>query len=762
MTTTRARLVGRPAPDAPRLGPPRGAALALLFLGLVGAFTSPAHGADGDAGGKKAPLGQFVTVGSPVDDLVFARVNNAAIKLQNLAVKEKRPAYLVLQIEPGTSQFHHVQGLAKFLTSAQIANVTTVAWVPETVTGPNVLVALACRQIVMNPDAELGDIGRGKPLDPDDRQGVLAIAQKRHNPRVNTALARGMMDPDEQLWKVRVKSTETGKEELESRVVTKDELETLSKTNVAIEEPQVIKAARTLGKFRGDTARNLDILVVQTATSRGAVGDLFSLPREALREQAPENEARNVRLIKIDGIIDRLLESFLMRQIDRAERSGAQVIVFQIDSPGGLADASFRLAQRIAALEEQKIRTIAYVPGEALSGGTIIALGCDEIIMHPNAKIGDAAPIQIRPGEAFERAPEKILSPMLLELKDLAVKKHRPAALCMAMADRKARVFEVTHRDTGRVWYMNEDELKTSGDEWIVGKQVAETTNTNEERLLTVNGERAHELKLAEPPVADVSELKARIGLPPSAELRPIERTWIDGLVFVLNSRAVTVLLLMLGVVLIYVELQFMTGILGILSVLCFALFFWSRFLGGTAGWLEVVLFVIGLGCLALEIFVIPGFGVFGVSGILLILASLVMAGHSWTTDLVSNVEGLAVQTGWVLLSFGLVGVLGIALAKYLPQLPMFEAMILGPPGTSAETEPRLRLDTNTGRGGLPTGDGMSVGQQGVSMTMLRPAGKARLNDRVVDVVSEGPFIAADAAIEVTAISGSRIVVREV
>ena len=84
---------------------------------------------------KKTALGQFVTVTSPVDDHVFAKISNVAIKLQSQSVQEGRPAYLVLQVEAGTSQFHHVQGLAKFLTSAQIKNVTTVAWVPQTVTG---------------------------------------------------------------------------------------------------------------------------------------------------------------------------------------------------------------------------------------------------------------------------------------------------------------------------------------------------------------------------------------------------------------------------------------------------------------------------------------------------------------------------------------------------------------------------------------------------------------------------------------------------
>lgn len=720
----------------------------LLSLAFIGDHV--ALGAAGDEP-RKAPLGQFLTVNSPIDDLVFARVSNTAIKLQKLSQQEQRPAYLILQIEPGTSQFHHVQGLAKFLTSAQISNVTTVAWIPQTVTGPNVLAALACRQIVMHPDAELGDLGRGKPLDPDDRQAVLAIAQKRHNSRVNAAIARGMMDQEEQLWRVRVRSVEQGQDQLESRVVAKDELDQLRRSNIAIEGIEVVKEPGSLGTFRGATARGLDMLVVHTADARSAVADLYGLPREALREALSENESGKVKLIKIDGVIDVLQESFLMRQIDTAIAQKAQIIVFQIDSPGGLLDSSSNLANAIAALESQKIRTIAYIPQSALSGAAIIALGCDEIIMHPDAELGDAGPIFITP-DGVHRAPEKILSPMLTMLTNLALKKNRPIALCTAMADRTSKVFQVTHRDNGRIWFMTDAEIRAAGDEWIVGPQLRET---NGELLLTVHGERAHELKLAEPTVHDIAELKGRIGLPATADLRPIERTWVDNMVFQLNTPQVTVPLLMLGVVLIYLELQFMTGILGILSVLCFSLFFWSRFLGGTAGWLEVVLFVLGLACLALEMFVVPGFGVFGISGILLILASLAMAGHHWSLDMSTNVNDLAVQTGWVLLSFGLVGVMGVSLARYLPQLPMFEALVLGPPD-DADVEPRLRPEPD------PESTGAAlVGATGVALTMLRPSGKARMNGQVVEVVSEGPFIAADAPITVVSVNGSRVVVRE-
>ena len=727
---------------------------ACLLGGML--LTASLANANDPAPAKKFPVGQFLTVTSPVDDAVFARISSTSLKLQQQALQEDRPAVLVLQIEAGTSQFHHVQGLARFLTSSQLSNITTVAWIPATVTGPNVLVALACKQIVMHPDAELGDIGRGKPLDMEEQQAILALAQKRHNTKINSAIVRGMMDQQEQLWRVRIRSKDVGKDELESRVVTKDELETLRRTNVNIENVEVIKDAGSVGTFRGSAARSLDILVSQTAENRAAVATLYGLQRESLRETVADKENRKVRLIRVDGVIDRLQENFLQRQIDRAVAEDAQVIVFDIDSPGGYLTSSITLANAIADLSDKKVRTVAYVPVRAMSGAAIISLGCDEIYMRPDAHIGDAGPIEMRTGHQFEHAPEKILSPLKVALRQLAEKKHRPIAICEAMADRSMKVYQVTHRDNGQVWFMSDLDIHAANGEWIKGIQLRET---NGELLLTADGSRSHELKIAEPPVNDLDELKSRIGIPASVKLKPIEKTWVDHLVFTLNRPAMVMFMIVLGVALIYLELHFMTGILGILSVLCFALFFWSNFMGGTAGWLEVVLFILGIGCLGLEIFVIPGFGVFGVSGILLVLASLVMACHSWSYDFATNLEELTWQTGQVMMSFTIVAGLGIAMARFLPSLPGFDSMVLGPPGIPTD-EPRLRLET-VSSSGSSGGTALTIGGSGVALTMLRPSGKARFSDQVVDVISEGPFIAANASLQIVMISGNRIVVRE-
>jgi membrane-bound serine protease (ClpP class) len=102
-----------------------------------------------------------------------------------------------------------------------------------------------------------------------------------------------------------------------------------------------------------------------------------------------------------------------------------------------------------------------------------------------------------------------------------------------------------------------------------------------------------------------------------------------------------------------------------------------------------------------------------------------------------------------------------------MPSLPLFNAMILAPPGSehADSSEPQLRPDLAGGAPGvnpLLERDQALVGKTGIAMTVLRPAGKAQIGDEFVDVVSEGPFISAGRKIEVASVSGNRVVVREI
>ncbi|MCA9108684.1 MAG: hypothetical protein KDA52_01950 [Planctomycetaceae bacterium] len=728
-------------------------------------FADDAPPADAPAAEEESPvISRYITLSSPIDDQMLNWVRETGLELQSAATSDDRRAVLVLEITPGNSQFHQVYGLADFLTSAALSRVTTIAWVPETVTGNNVLAALACKEIVMHPDAELGDIGRGSPVSDDQRAIVLNLVSKRHNPKVNRALVTGMIDPQSTILQLTV---ELADGMIEKRLVTQDEATRMRDSGVVIKDSRTIKEPGQPGLFSGAQARNAGFLTMQTVENRHDLAVAYELPLESLREQPKPGSFNRVSLIEVKGAIDPLLESFLERQIDRAVADGSEVIIFEIDSPGGLLWQSRDLSYAIADLEEQGIRTIAYVPEQALSGAAIIALGCDEIYLTPNGLIGDAGPIEMREGGQFERAPEKVLSFLREIMRELGERKNRPPALLMAMADKDLQVYEVRNRLTGDVTYMSEDELHQAGDEWEQGRLVPESA---EDLLLTLNGKRAHELLIAERPLrhdpqdpsVSFDDLKERLGVPEDVEPLKIGRTWLDDTVFVLNTNFITGLLFFVGIVCIYLELHFMSGILGIISALCFAVFFWSKFLGGTAGWLEVLLFMLGLGCLALEVFVIPGFGVFGVSGALLVFASLVMASQTFGNGILQKNEDLTNAT-WTMatLSTSIIAVIVVAMAisRFLPRIPILNQMILTPPGmdsVQSPDEPQLRPDLAEA-GSIAA----LLGLQGETLTMLRPAGKARVEGRLLDVVSDGPFIPQGKTVEIVQVSGNRVVVRE-
>ena len=717
------------------------------------------------------PLARMLVLSGAIDGSVQGRISNAALTLENQAVREGREAILVLEFGPGTSSFGQASDLARFLASAQLTHVRTVAWIPAGVRidGNNAIVVLACREIVMHPDAELGDLGRDAVMAPDQQRFVLDLVERRHNPRLHTALVRGMMDPAIEVRKVGVELVRDGQTTIQPRLVTPTEHRELLDGGASIPDaPVTIKPAGFPGIFTGARARAHDVLVTSTADSRRELAGLYEVPPRLLQPNATFGTTPVAVRIRVDGMIEPVLETFIDRQIERALADGANLIVFEIESPGGLVHSSFELADRIAALDAREVRTIAWIPEMAYSGAAIVALGCDEIYMAESAEFGASAPV-VNEGGEWARAPEKVLSWMRLKLTELARRKGRPAALLIATADKDLQVYEVRNRETGETWYLSQLELDQEPGVWEdEPRLVPETVENN---LLTVNGRRAHELQIASPPVESFEELKGRLGISPETAIPAIGRTWLDSLIFFLNTDFAVGGLIFIGLICIYLELHFMTGLLGIISATCFALFFWSRFLGGTAGWLEVVLFLLGIGCIALEIFVIPGFGVFGVSGGLLVVASLILASQTFSSmDPGSSFRQMSHTVGTLSASVASVIVMAMLISRFLPHVPVFNRMILSPPvpghsGAELASGPLLRPDLMQPGASIDhrqSGASLHAGMRGVASSVLRPAGRAVIDGNYVDVVSEGPFIEAGNPVEVVEVRGNRIVVRQV
>jgi membrane-bound serine protease (ClpP class) len=245
--------------------------------------------------------------------------------------------------------------------------------------------------------------------------------------------------------------------------------------------------------------------------------------------------------------------------------------------------------------------------------------------------------------------------------------------------------------------------------------------------------------------VSGMSEILERIGKP-WAEVETARINWAERVVRFLTDPIVSSLLMSLGFLGLLIELKTPGfGLGGAIAVIAFTLFFGSHYIVKLAGIGEILLLVAGLTLILLEIFVFPGFGVAGVTGIALVLISLFFS-------MVGKMPGkddftVAIHTlGWTFLFT--VGA-GVLLIRFLPQSSLFRRMTMSTVQSSG--------------GGFSPAETRSdlIGQTGVALSDLRPAGVADIDGRRIDVVTEGGYISRGATVVVTEVHGARIAVKE-
>ncbi|MEZ6057475.1 MAG: NfeD family protein [Planctomycetaceae bacterium] len=702
------------------------------------------HGLSAVVVAEGETLARFVRLTSPINEAVTAQVRNEAITLAEEVRRASAKGILVVEIPSGQSEFHLVYGLADFLTSPEVADLTTVAWVPKTVTGYNTIAAISCNEIVMPKGVSLGDIGEGGVV-PKERQTIVELlAGRLRNPKVSASLLQAMMNPEIELRQLTIELPGGGSEQ---RLANSEVAEKLRSTGTVITESIVIKDRGTPGLFLGESARLGDYLVRETAETFAELLQLYEIPVPLLEEQEAAVQAK-VRLIEINGGIDTVRASFIKRQLDRAVEEGANLLIFQLETSGGHLEDAKEVATAIESLSHHNIKTVCWAPRSALGPSAIIALACDEIFLGPKSRIGAVSSL----GPRDEREAEQEFQEQTM--KWLAQRKGRPESVLMAMVRHDTKVFSVTDRTTGERSYRTAEEVGPNHPNYIVGPMLPESGAG----LLLLSAQRAYEVGITREPVADLDGVKLALSLPPETAFLVAQRTWVDDLVFLLNRRSMTGLLFFLAFIGLYLEANTNTGVMAILAIICFALYFWSRFLGGTAGSLEVLLFSLGIIAVALEIFVLPGFGVFGVAGGLLVMVSMVMASQTFgSIEYGRDISGVTGTLKVMAASFTMVIVMALVLSRYLPRLPFMSSMILIPPGEDgviAEETPRLKPEF--------VENSELVGLRGVTATVLRPAGKAMLQGKPVDVVSDGPYIDENSLVEVIRVHGNNVVVRKV
>lgn len=705
------------------------AAASLLSCGLVAWLTlalsqEPAKPSAG------ARLGRLVVVDAPITERSEAQVRRVVAKLVKEAERQNAEPLLIVELRPGRSEYGKSLDLAKYLARLPSSGVRTAAFLPETINGHSVLAALACEEILIAPEAQFGDAGAyEKVIGPDIRSGYAEIAGAHKTVPLPVALK--MLDRELELLLV---ETEVSRE-----FVLAQDLEELRKTK-AIQSSRVLSPAGTPASFRGEEARELG-LVQYLAADRRALAHAVGLDRRLLAvDPGRDGDWKPIR-VPLKGPLNSELLRQTQRMIeDEIRERDVNFICLWIDSPGGAPAESVGFAQFLASLDPENQTTVAYVAREALSDAAFIALACDQVLLAPRAVLGGEGAATIAAGQ---------IEPLARGLESVASRKSLSKSLVAALVDPNVEVFTWTHSD-GHVDYFSAEEMaqQKDADQWRRGERI-----TNPGAPLFINAEEAERYGMANDVVENFQEVRERFGLENDPTL--VEPGWADFLIDALRKPGVAWLLLFIGIVGLYIELQAPgIGIGGLTAGICFLLFFWSNFLGGTAGWLEVLLFLAGLACLAMELMVLPGFGIFGLTGGMLMLASLILATQTFVIPH-NSYQFAQLRNSLLMLVGAAFGVIAVAFAarRYLPHTPMLRHVVLAPPSdrereSIAQREALVSLDHLRGA-------------EGAAETRLVPAGLARFGDELVDVVSDGDLIERGAPVVVVAVQGNRVVVRK-
>jgi len=675
-------------------------------------------------------LGRFIRVASPITDKLDNRIRLLVDATLKEAHKLNHWPVFIFEIQPGRTEIGQALDLARYLSSSALDGATTVAFIPESISGHDVLVAMACDEIIMREDAEIGEAGKYEvAIEPWVRDAYVEIANRRKT--IPADLALGMLDPAVEVLLV---ETDTSRE-----LVLASRLAELRKQK-SFETSKVIKPAGQPGNFTGQQGRELGF-VSYLAADREAVAKIWKLPRETIVDDPGlAGDWRPVR-VDVKGPIDEKQVERLQKTIEvQIREHDANFLCLWIDSAGGSPADSLNLANFLAGQDSSKRRTVAYIPREARGDAAFVALACDQIIMHAGATLGGSGAVPLSADDARLAASS---------LEDIARRKFRAPALVAALVDPSREVFRCVRKTDGLVNYFSKAELVAQGDaaQWRVDKPI----NTPGQPL-RLDGNAADELGLASGVVTDFTDFKALYGLEDDPQL--VEPGWATTLIDALNTPGVSWFLLFLGAAALYAELQAPgIGVGALVGSLCFLLYFWSAYLGGTAGWLEALLFLAGIVCLMLEVFVFPGTALFGLVGGLLVVVSVVLASQTFVFPR-NEYQFEQLRTSLSVLVGAAVAALAAAIAmnKYLPHTPMFKRMLLVPPS-------REELSHIARRESLAEFAHL-VGQQGVATTPLLPAGKARFGEQIVDVIADAQFIDRGQSVVVIQARGNRVLVR--
>lgn len=471
------------------------------------------------------------------------------------------------------------------------------------------------------------------------------------------------------------------------------------------------------------------------------------------------------------------VSTYVKKGIRKAEAAKADAIIFDMHTPGGKVNTAVDIAN---AIQRTQIPTIVFVNREAISAGALISAACTQIVMTSNATIGDVAPVDLQGKEAGEKTVSYVQTTMRSIVEGQKTNPRNPD-IAEAMVDKNLVLVRLVE---------NGDIIKLLPEEYFneqaIGTKMKVLCAAG--KLLTLTTRQALEYGFAETQADTLNDLLAKYQIVQirygestdqnnfvtmalteenflqkqeelgaarvtstksleNAQIKKFVVTLADRIVFFITSPYISALLLSLGGLGLFIEIRTPGfGIPGFLGLLFIGLFFGGHMLNEVPNaYIAPLIFVIGLALIILEVFVIPGFGIPGILGIMLMIGSVFFTFFQNTDDI-----GTALL--WLSISVILTSVLAILATIFLPKSAPFQRFALS-----------TVMSADQGYHSAGVQDFTSfLGKTGIALTPLRPAGTARIDNKRLDVVTVGNFIAENTPVKVLEVEGSKISVEAV
>jgi membrane-bound serine protease (ClpP class) len=475
------------------------------------------------------------------------------------------------------------------------------------------------------------------------------------------------------------------------------------------------------------------------------------VPAVTVRAQSEARLAPGAVKMVIDGPLDLGTLGLLQRAARRAKDEGHELVIVEIDTPGGEVSLMIRFARQLAEARAEGTPITAWVHGEATSAGALVALACDSIYMTSTSRMGSATPVTFGPSGMAPLPEEggvreKVDSLVRSEFRAVAQAAGRSGALAEAMVDAGLEV---------RLVELDGEELVMSETEWsdarVLGRDPRLVrTLSAPGKLLNLTAREAVSLGMADGIADSLREVLLRSGLSADTPVTNLERSNSEDLLALLAR--VSPFLIGLGLLLGYIELKTQGfGLFGIGALICFGVVFTGRYFVGLADVPHLVLLVLGAGLIAVELFVLPGQLWPGILGGLLLFGSLIAMELGTDFDF-SNAwdRSQAWDAAFRMVMVGAGAVIAaLVLTRQLKDSPLLRRAVQLP---AAEATAALQAPAEL------------VGAFGTALTDLRPVGKITLDvsgDREYEAQVEGAALDAGARVVVLASRGGRLILED-